>query len=63
MNPLKTGDNDMSNDTTISNQPSEQSIALFLQDNDVEKLTDILVDALYEAFRILEEEITPETLH
>ncbi|MBP2558768.1 hypothetical protein J2T08_003570 [Neorhizobium galegae] len=51
----------MSNETT--HQPSEQSLALFLQDNDADKLTDILVEALYEAFRILEDEIRPETLH
>ncbi|MCJ9753282.1 hypothetical protein MOV61_21415 [Neorhizobium sp. BETTINA12A] len=52
----------MSNETT-THQPSEQSLALFLQDNDADKLTDILVEALYEAFRILEDEIRPGTLH
>ncbi|CDZ49901.1 hypothetical protein [Neorhizobium galegae] len=52
----------MSNETN-SHQPSEQSLALFLQDNDADKLTDILVEALYEAFRILEDEVRPETLH
>jgi hypothetical protein len=55
-------DNDMSNETN-SHQPSEQSLALFLQDNDADKLTDILVEALYEAFRILEDEVRPETFH
>jgi hypothetical protein len=54
----------MSNEhSSLNNQPSDQSITLFLQDNDGEKLTDILVEALYEAFRILEDELKPETLH
>ncbi|MFB9950823.1 hypothetical protein ACFFP0_18385 [Rhizobium puerariae] len=53
----------MSNETMSISQPSEQSIALFLQDNDADKLTDILVEALYEAFRTLEDEIRPETMH
>ncbi|WP_162894742.1 hypothetical protein [Rhizobium terrae] len=53
----------MSNERTTVSQPSEQAIALFLQENDADKLTDILVEALYEAFRILDEEIRPETLH
>lgn len=53
----------MSNDTNSTNQPSEQSIALFLQTNDADKLTDILVEALYEAFRMLEDEIRLDTIH
>jgi len=53
----------MSNETNSINHPSEQSIALFLQDNDADRLTDILVEALYEAFRTLEDEIRLETLH
>jgi hypothetical protein len=61
MIPVQIEDNDMSNETT--HQPSEQSLALFLQDNDADKLTDILVEALYEAFRILEDEVRPETFH
>ncbi|EUB95556.1 hypothetical protein PMI07_002044 [Rhizobium sp. CF080] len=52
----------MSNEAN-THPPSEQSLALFLQDNDADKLTDILVEALYEAFRILEDEIRPGTLH
>ncbi|CDZ59429.1 hypothetical protein [Neorhizobium galegae] len=52
----------MSNEAN-SHLPSEQSLALFLQDNDADKLTDILVEALYEAFRILEDEVRPETFH
>jgi hypothetical protein len=62
MIPVQNEDNDMSNETN-SHQPSEQSLALFLQDNDADKLTDILVEALYEAFRILEDEVRPETFH
>jgi hypothetical protein len=61
MIPVQIEDNDMSNE--ITHQPSEQSLALFLQDNDADKLTDILVEALYEAFRILEDEVRPETFH
>ena len=52
----------MSNETTFS-QPSDQSIALFLQEGEADKLTDILVEALYEAFRILEDDVRPDTLH
>jgi hypothetical protein len=62
MIPVQIEDNDMSNETN-THQPSEQSLALFLQDNDADKLTDILVEALYEAFRILEDEVRPETFH
>ncbi|CLQ43773.1 Uncharacterised protein [Mycobacterium tuberculosis] len=53
----------MSNEHSNFNQPSEQAIALFLQENDGDKLTDILVEALYEAFRIMEDDLNPGTLH
>ncbi len=53
----------MSNEYSSISQPSEQSIALFLQENDGDQLTDLLVEALYEAFRILEDELKPDTLH
>ena len=53
----------MSNETTSTNQPSEQLIALFLQENDADKLTDVLVEALYEALRTLEDEIRADTFH
>ncbi len=56
-------DYEMSNENTTFGQPSEQALALFLQENDAEKLTDILVEALYEAFRILDDESRPETVH
>ncbi len=44
-------------------EPSEQAIALFLQDNDMDRLTDVLVDALYEAFRIMDDDAVAERLH
>lgn len=53
----------MSKETSSLSQPSDQAITLFLQDNDVDKLTDVLVEALYEAFRILDDEAGPETFH
>ena len=53
----------MSNETSSASQPSDQAIALFLQENDADTLTDALVESLYEAFRILQEEIRPETFH
>ena len=53
----------MSNKTEYHTGPSEQTLALFLQDNDIDKLTDVLVAALYDAFRILEEDSSAETLH
>ncbi|WP_438750449.1 hypothetical protein [Pararhizobium sp. O133] len=45
--------------------PSAQdaAIALLLQDDNGDKLTDILVDALDEAFRILRDEITTYPLN
>jgi hypothetical protein len=62
MNPA-TGGNEMSNEIEQANQPSEQAIALFLQENDVDRLTDVLVEALYEALRILDDETAPATFH
>jgi len=43
--------------------PQDAAIALFLQDGDGDKLTDILVDALDEAFRILTEELRSPPLN
>ncbi|WJH39968.1 hypothetical protein N7E02_25370 [Aliirhizobium terrae] len=48
---------------TNTTQPSDQSIALFLQENEPDALTDILVEALTEALRILEDDLRAETLH
>ncbi len=53
----------MSNEMDQLNQPSDQMIALYLQENDADRLTDILVDALFKAFRILEDDVVPELLH
>jgi len=54
----------MSNETEQTHQqPSDSAIALFLQDNDPDQLTDLLVAALDEAFRILEQDIRTETFH
>lgn len=48
----------MSNTTDYApNQPDDAAIALFLQDDNGDRLTDILVDALDEAFRILRGEL------
>jgi DNA-binding protein YbaB len=53
----------MSNEHEQLGQPSDQAIALFLQENDADRLTDILVEALNDALRILADELSPETLH
>ncbi len=53
----------MSDETISMTHPSDQAIALFLQENDADTLTDILVEALYEALRTLEDEIGADTLH
>ncbi|WP_202615387.1 hypothetical protein [Rhizobium deserti] len=53
----------MSIEIECASQPSEQAIAQFLHENDVDKLTDVLVQALYEALRIMEGDFTAETFH
>ncbi|HTO33293.1 MAG TPA: hypothetical protein VL202_19275 [Pararhizobium sp.] len=49
----------------VEYMPSAQDVAitLLLQGDNGDKLTDILVDALDEAFRILQEEITSYPLN
>jgi hypothetical protein len=42
---------------------SEQTLALFLEQNDGDPLTDILVQSLEETLSILRDEIAFETLH
>lgn len=42
---------------------SEQTLALFLEQNDLDPLTDILVQSLQETLGILREEVALETLH
>lgn len=53
----------MSNIIEYSGEPSDAAIALFLQDENGDKLTDILVDALDEAFRILSDELVSGSLN
>jgi DNA-binding protein YbaB len=53
----------MSIEIECASQPSEQAIAHFLQENDVDRLTDVLVQALYEALRIMDDDVSPETFH
>jgi hypothetical protein len=53
----------MSNEIEHAGQPSEQALGLFLQEGDGDKLTDILVEALYEALRIMEEDGASSTFH
>ena len=57
------GDNDMSNDLEHYSDLDNTAVALFLLENEADELTDILVAALSEAFRILEDEISPATVH
>ena len=53
----------MTSTTDHTADPSEQAIALFLQENDMDKLTDVLVNALSEAFRIMDDDTVSERLH
>ncbi|WP_180356049.1 hypothetical protein [Aliirhizobium smilacinae] len=54
----------MSKELDLVNQPSDQSIALFLQENDMDGLTDILVEALFQALSIMDDDkAATETLH
>ena len=63
MVPGGKGDNDMSNDLERYSDPDNATVALFLLENDADELTDILVAALDEAFRILDDEASPATFH
>lgn len=53
----------MSNTIEHPSQPQDAAIALFLQDDNADRLTDILVDALDEAFRILNDELVSRSLN
>ena len=53
----------MSSTTEHSPLPQDAAIALFLQQDNADRLTDILVDALGEAFRILNEELVSRPLN
>ncbi len=41
----------------------DSAIALFLEENDADQLTDILVAALDDALRLLQEDVARDTLH
>lgn len=53
----------MSNIIEYSPEVPEAVLALFLQDDNGDKLTDILVEALDEAFRILSDELVSGSLN
>jgi hypothetical protein len=53
----------MSNTIEYSADSNDAAIALFLQNDNGDKLTDILVDALDEAFRILSDELGSGSLN
>lgn len=52
--------NDMEN-SMMDNQ--DVALALFLEHNDADQLTDILVAALDDALRLLQEDVARDTLH
>lgn len=53
----------MSNELDSYRDPQDANVALFLMDNDGDELTDILVAALNDAFRILGAELRGESIH
>ena len=53
----------MSGETDYYRDPSDATVALFLENNDANELTDLLVAALDQALRILEDEAPAETMH
>lgn len=53
----------MSHQADLPGAISEQMLSLFLEDNDLDTLTDVLVEALEEALAALQDEISGETLH
>lgn len=53
----------MSNETDTYRDPQDSTVALFLMENDSDRLTDILVAALSEAFRILNDDLPADRLH
>ncbi len=57
------GTDDMSNEMEHYSDPDDATVALFLLNNDGEELTDILVAALNEAFRILGEDAPADRVH
>lgn len=53
----------MSNELEFYAGTEDYPVALYLQENDGDELTDILVSALEDAFRLLSEEIASGTVH
>ena len=53
----------MSNDLERYSDPDNATVALYLLENDADELTDILVAALDEAFRILDGDAGSQTVH
>lgn len=53
----------MSNEADHFYNRQDSNVQALLAENKGDELTDILVEALYDAFRILREEAESETLH
>ena len=53
----------MPTDSEIFPDAQTAAIAHMLAEDRAEELTDLLVEGLYEALRIMEDEIRPETWH
>jgi hypothetical protein len=56
-------DDEMSDDVEPYRDPQDAAVALFLLNNDGDELTDVLVAALEDALRILDEEWPSRTMH
>ncbi|MCF3641367.1 hypothetical protein LXM94_15440 [Rhizobium sp. TRM95111] len=53
----------MSNTLETRRETDPEALALYLENNDGDDLTDLLVEALTEAFRILDEDLRSPTVH
>ncbi|MDW9418028.1 hypothetical protein NKZ03_27830 [Sinorhizobium meliloti] len=53
----------MSDDVERYSDPQDATVALYLMNNDGSELTDVLVAALEDAFRILKEEWSSRSMH
>ncbi len=53
----------MSNEIEYATHKQDGAFAFLFNPDNMDELTDILVDALEDAFRILDEEISAETLN
>jgi hypothetical protein len=56
-------DDSMSDDVERYGDPQDATVALYLMNNDGGELTDVLVAALEDAFRILNEEWSSRSMH